>query len=700
MEYQPLDFTSFEFRLLTLLNDEAETHDSIIRCSLAHNHLIEPPEYRALSYCWGDPTITKPVIVNGHTMEVTTNLEAALRELKARGFNVMWVDALCINQKDTVERGLQVTRMSLIYSRAHEVVAWLGVEADDSATAIHALREGHIYRSQHSSSFSPRRSSESISRLPVPIKIPFLKIFRKRNAPANSRASPSRMISDSSSHLSSESDLYAENDEPVRDLFRRPFWRRVWIIQEISKARDVQVLCGNQMLSWKKFEFSFDLLAEVPQEIVALRQFRKKERSGAKPNLMTALNRSRYFESSDTRDKIYGVLGLTSDGADIVPMPNYVQAPSIVFFRVFEELVSRTKDFGYLTRNAPRFNVSATETSADWMNYEEGVPAWIFSILKVEATPRMWLLDSDFQKEIGERGAGWPRKDSRGYRSLVRYKQMAPRRDEEIGKARPYLTLSGLVVSIYVLDSIRSLATTTLNSTTLKAMKIYRRIDHDIQLSLRQRLFDELFELGSKAEEETQSTSAIVLNEFWQTLTSCGRIRIPESSENKIAFEFVDMCTRSNWMRIHRPTSSSECLLNWIIANQDLTYRGKTLRQWVEKHSGEDAYKARWKKYSRFKRIFSTSASNINFYQEKLLGAIAKAFDLGFIYAAGQESKVLGYVERWAREGDLICLTRNSDVPIVLRRDEGGYRFVCETVLIKPIGRTEAARKWQTVVIR
>jgi hypothetical protein len=51
---------------------------------------------------------------------------------------------------------------------------------------------------------------------------------------------------------------------------------------------------------------------------------------------------------------------------------------------------------------------------------------------------------------------------------------------------------------------------------------------------------------------------------------------------------------------------------------------------------------------------------------------------IGFRYAVGEEA--LGYVERWAREGDLICLTLNNDVPIVLWRDEEGYRFVCETL--------------------
>jgi hypothetical protein len=139
MEYKPLDFATFEFRLLTILDEKAA--GAVIHCSLDKASLIEPPKYRAISYCWGDPLITKSIIVNGCTIQVTTNLEAALQELRAQEFKTLWIDALCINQQDLVERGLQVIRMGLIYSKAYEVLAWLGIEADDSALAINLVNK-------------------------------------------------------------------------------------------------------------------------------------------------------------------------------------------------------------------------------------------------------------------------------------------------------------------------------------------------------------------------------------------------------------------------------------------------------------------------------------------------------------------------------------------------------------------------------
>src|SRR3954447_9300852 len=112
MEYKPLEFATFEFRLLdTLPCRRGEAEDSPVRCTLYHSSLIEPPAYRALSYCWGDPLVTKPIIIDGHVVQVTANLEAALRQLRALNLSAFWIDAICINQADLMERGLQVMRM-------------------------------------------------------------------------------------------------------------------------------------------------------------------------------------------------------------------------------------------------------------------------------------------------------------------------------------------------------------------------------------------------------------------------------------------------------------------------------------------------------------------------------------------------------------------------------------------------------------
>jgi hypothetical protein len=70
ISYQPLDFVNFEFRLLTLLKNEDSSQEGQICCELKHAYLDDPPQYYALSYCWGDPTVIAP-ITEGHKVKMS-----------------------------------------------------------------------------------------------------------------------------------------------------------------------------------------------------------------------------------------------------------------------------------------------------------------------------------------------------------------------------------------------------------------------------------------------------------------------------------------------------------------------------------------------------------------------------------------------------------------------------------------------------
>jgi hypothetical protein len=59
----------------------------------------------ALSYAWGDPKVTALLYLNGSEIQVTRNLESALRTIRDKvGEADFWVDAICINQNDPLER--------------------------------------------------------------------------------------------------------------------------------------------------------------------------------------------------------------------------------------------------------------------------------------------------------------------------------------------------------------------------------------------------------------------------------------------------------------------------------------------------------------------------------------------------------------------------------------------------------------------
>ena len=113
--------------------------------------------YEALSYVWGseedqksicirtddksDGSSTSPSARNNHRLLVTGNLHAALLHLRDGLLErIMWIDAICINQKDSVEKGRQVQFMAEIYASANRVIVWLGEASSDSDQVFETLR--------------------------------------------------------------------------------------------------------------------------------------------------------------------------------------------------------------------------------------------------------------------------------------------------------------------------------------------------------------------------------------------------------------------------------------------------------------------------------------------------------------------------------------------------------------------------------
>ncbi|PQE05887.1 heterokaryon incompatibility protein [Rutstroemia sp. NJR-2017a BVV2] len=113
------------YRLLVL---EAGNFNSPIVCRL-HNISFGLAKYTALSYVWGDHDAkeTASITVNDETFHIGRNLETALRYLrKEKKPKLLWIDAICINQRDNIEKTYQVAAISDIYHQAKSVIIFLG----------------------------------------------------------------------------------------------------------------------------------------------------------------------------------------------------------------------------------------------------------------------------------------------------------------------------------------------------------------------------------------------------------------------------------------------------------------------------------------------------------------------------------------------------------------------------------------------
>ncbi|KAI1339422.1 HET-domain-containing protein [Xylariaceae sp. FL0016] len=295
--YQPLDPDRNEIRMLEI--HPSRRSSSTLKCSLINFNLDDLDDdgtttpfrfYEALSYTWGDPTGKVAIQLDGHAFEVTRNLAAALRRLRARkGYRYLWVDALCINQADEAERGSQVARMGLIYRQAEQVLIWLGPHADGSKGAMQLVA---------------RVSELGVDEDDVAASL----------ADAAHRA----------------------RWEAVARLFDRPYWRRLWVRQEIALARAIWVLCGDALMSWDALiegaAFLYDHAADFDPIAAGLSHFTSGYmdangvdimcegiRSGGLLALDDVLLSLRGCECTDLRDKVYGGLSLC-DGDSRIPV--------------------------------------------------------------------------------------------------------------------------------------------------------------------------------------------------------------------------------------------------------------------------------------------------------------------------------------------------------------------------------------------
>lgn len=308
MEYYPLNTDRNEIRFLTLLPTGSD-ETTIVRCSLEHVSLINPPEYRALSYCWGDPTVTTEIIINKTPVQVTTNLESALRHLRDKGYTCFWVDAICINQQDDDEKNQQLVWMGSIYRRAKVVEAWIGEEDNDSDGVFDAI------------------STESF---------------------------------DFANH---------SNVAKLMRFLERPYWRRVWVIQELALARQTLVHCGRRDISWETLAsvVQSDTLNDPSPALANVRNLVRfhHDASSIKPlRLVEALSRSCSSLATDPRDKVFALLGLVYDSNYYIPVPNYKQSLRDLCITMALSAVSTT------------FSLDVIVLLASGCNNSSGLPSW------------------------------------------------------------------------------------------------------------------------------------------------------------------------------------------------------------------------------------------------------------------------------------------------------------------------------------
>lgn len=138
-----------EIRVISL--HPGEWDDPIV-CTLKHVSLDGEPEYNTVSYVWGDPTPVYEIMLDNVSYPVAANLYQVLHRLRdysrwhprdgdeeSSESLCLWIDALCINQLDMIERAAQVQRMTEIYTKATKLFAYIGEHDTEREELIEKL---------------------------------------------------------------------------------------------------------------------------------------------------------------------------------------------------------------------------------------------------------------------------------------------------------------------------------------------------------------------------------------------------------------------------------------------------------------------------------------------------------------------------------------------------------------------------------
>ncbi|KAG4033217.1 hypothetical protein MFRU_005g02300 [Monilinia fructicola] len=288
---QPIDL--FEYNVLKCERDEIQllrilpsiSQEDPVHCQLIHTSFHKAPSYRALSYTWGTKIAQEPIIINGKRLPASENLLGALRRLRSQAEdegNYLWVDAVCIDQSNISERNDQIAKMRIIFQKAQSVPIWIGKEKDNSSLAI--------------------------------------QLAKKLNA--GSRNQVIAMLHDPSI----QDQLMA-----LIILFRRQYWWRIWVIQEVACAKYATVLCGDESISLTELSNTCDILKREEHLLLSiylkspsfvrtlteggpkgLQLSRYQTPDAIEPPLFELLLSHKSKKSSDPRDKVYALIGISN----------------------------------------------------------------------------------------------------------------------------------------------------------------------------------------------------------------------------------------------------------------------------------------------------------------------------------------------------------------------------------------------------
>lgn len=320
---------------------------SRIVCEMTTVDIRNPAPYKCLSYAWGLEDRNYGLEIADTWLPITQSLDSAIRHLRHQDETLtIWIDQICINQEDGLEKGHQVRLMQDVYRNAEQTLAWLGPAADHSDDLMDCWTDiGATAQRLGLVSYFTKE------------KLPLLytKVHNK----------------DPDDELTREIQALLEKSRPIFDSLieamlawdKRLWFSRVWIVQEVSLCANSVFVCGHKAVPVDDVAlagFIFDsamtaVVSRVDMDVerrmlIAAAQDRRTNAILSTRRRRQNLHRGdgvgdqlfnlvrKLFVEHDTqatlaRDRIYGLLGIAVDADRLGIVPDYTVESSMPILR-------------------------------------------------------------------------------------------------------------------------------------------------------------------------------------------------------------------------------------------------------------------------------------------------------------------------------------------------------------------------------
>ncbi|KAI1153817.1 heterokaryon incompatibility protein-domain-containing protein [Nemania diffusa] len=268
-EVYPFILKKNHFRLLYVFGSEASGDP--IHATLEEFPLADCPEYETVSYTWGDEdgnsTPCMPIYLGKfwEVLLVTRNCWSLLQYLRPySGCRIVWVDAICINQRSDLERSAQVALMDRIYIQCMRVLVYLG----------------------------------------------------------NNVVEPTKQRFRPKVRASALKELLLGRD--IQDLLSKRYFGRVWIIQELILAPYAVMPLGQVDVYLGRGElFQAIISSQQEENSKSWLQYMGDAVKLNRHTILGVLEQTMESQASDPRDKIFGVVGLLQQELSTDLTPDY-----------------------------------------------------------------------------------------------------------------------------------------------------------------------------------------------------------------------------------------------------------------------------------------------------------------------------------------------------------------------------------------